>query len=87
MLLLIRKMLVKCVRCYHKKKQVEKTCEITYELLRQSCVLTITFSDANSLDLAEVKEGDSKNTLACDDDAHKVDVCTESHVFYENRSC
>ena len=25
---------------------------------------------------AEVEEGDSKDTLACDDDAHKVDVCT-----------
>ena len=25
--------------------------------------------------LAEVEEGDSKDTLACDDDAHKVDVC------------
>ena len=26
--------------------------------------------------LAETKEVDSKDTLACDYDAHKVDVCT-----------
>ena len=47
---------------------------INYELLKQSCVLMVTFSEGNGL--AEVEEGDSKDTLACDDDAHKVDVCT-----------
>ena len=45
----------------------------------------VTFSEGN--DLAEVEEGDTKATLACDDDAHKFDVCTQSHVFYESRSC
>ena len=40
-----------------------------------SCVLMVTlFFEGNGL--AETKEGDSKDTLACDDDAHKVDVCT-----------
>ena len=39
-----------------------------------SCVLMVTFFDGNCL--AEVEEGDSKDTLGCDDDAHKVDVCT-----------
>ena len=39
-----------------------------------SCVLMVTFFEANGF--AEVEEGDSKDTLACDDDAHKVDVCT-----------
>ena len=39
-----------------------------------SCVLMVTFFEANGF--AEVEEGDSKDTLACDDDAHKVVVCT-----------
>ena len=47
---------------------------ITNELLKLSCVLMVTFSEGNRL--AEVEEGDSKDTLACDDDAHKADVCT-----------
>ena len=34
----------------------------------------LLFLEGNAL--AETKEGDSKDTLACDDDAHKVDVCT-----------
>ena len=34
----------------------------------------LLFFEGNGL--AETKEGDSKDTLACDDDAHKVDVCT-----------
>ena len=42
--------------------------------VKLSCVLTDTFSEGNCL--AEVEEGDSRNALACDDDAHKVDVCT-----------
>ena len=28
----------------------------------------------------------TKDTLVCDDDAHKADVCTLSHVFYEIKS-
>ena len=48
-------------------------------------VLMFTFSEGNGL--AEAEEGDSKDdTLACDDDAHKADACTRSHVFYESRS-
>ena len=39
-----------------------------------SCVLMVTCFEVNGL--AEVEEVDSKDTLACDDDAHKVDVCT-----------
>ena len=42
--------------------------------IKMSCVLMVTFSEANGL--AEVEEGDSKDTFACDDDAHKADVCT-----------
>ena len=45
-----------------------------------SCVLMVTCFEVNGL--AEV---DSKDTLACDDDALKADVCAESHVFYESR--
>ena len=44
---------------------------INYEL---SCVPMVTFSEGNRL--AKFEEGDSKDTLACDDDAHKADVCT-----------
>ena len=45
----------------------------------------VTFSEGNYL--TEVEEGDSGDTLACaDDDAHKADVYTLSHFFYESRS-
>ena len=47
---------------------------ITYEFIKMSRVPMVTFSAGNGP--AEVEEGDSKDTLACDDDAHKVDVCT-----------
>ena len=47
---------------------------INYKLLKLSCVVIVTFSEGNCL--TEVEEGDSKDTLACDDDAHKSDVCT-----------
>ena len=56
----------------------------TWNHLQLFCVLMVTFSEGKGL--AEVEEGDSKDTLACDDDAHKADVCTQSHVFYESRS-
>ena len=36
--------------------------------------------------LAEVEEVDSSETLACADDAHKADVYTYSHSFFESRS-
>ena len=47
---------------------------INYKLLKMSCVVMVTFSEGNCL--TEVEEGDSKDTLACDDDARKADVCT-----------
>ena len=47
---------------------------INYEFLKLSCVIIVTFSEGNHL--AEFEEGDTKDTLACDDDAHKADVCT-----------
>ena len=47
---------------------------ITYEFIKMSCVPMVTFSEGDGP--AGVEEGDSKDTLACDDDAHKVDVCT-----------
>ena len=47
---------------------------ITYEFIKMSRVPMVTFSEGNGT--AEVEEGDSKDTLACDDDAHKADVCT-----------
>ena len=31
--------------------------------------------------VAEVEKDDSKDTFACDDDAHKADMCPESHVL------
>ena len=43
-----------------------------------------TFSEGNCL--TKVEEGDSGDTLACADDAHKADVYTLSHFFYESRS-
>ena len=42
--------------------------------VKLSCELMVTFSEGNGL--VEVEEGDSKDTLACDDDAHKGDLCT-----------
>ena len=45
---------------------------INYELFKLSCVPMVTFSEGNRL--AKFEEGDSKDTLACDDDAHKADV-------------
>ena len=57
---------------------------INYKLLKLSCVVIVTFSEGNCL--IEVEEGDSKNTLACDDDAHKADVCTKSCLFLKSRS-
>ena len=47
-------------------------------------MLMVTFSGGNGL--AEVEEGDSGETLACADDAHKADVYTYSHSFFESRS-
>ena len=47
---------------------------INNELLKLSCVPMVTFSEGNRL--AKFEEGDSKDTLVCDDDAHKADVCT-----------
>ena len=47
---------------------------INYKLLKLSCELMVTFSEGNHL--TEVEEGDYKDTLACDDDAHKSDVRT-----------
>ena len=47
---------------------------INYELLKLSCVPMVTFSEVNRL--VKFEEGDSKDTLACEDDAHKADVCT-----------
>ena len=32
--------------------------------------------------LADVDRDDSKDTFACHDDAHKVDMCLESHVLW-----
>ena len=52
---------------------------INYELLKLSCLLMVTFSEVNRL--AKFEEGDSKDTLACEDDAHKADVCTKSCLF------
>ena len=56
------------------RKKVWKTREFTCEFIKMYCVLMVTFSEGNRL--AEVEGGDSKDTLACDDDAHKADVCT-----------
>ena len=40
----------------------------------------VTFSEGNVL--AEAEEGNSKDdTLACDDDAHKVVLCTPSRFM------
>ena len=50
---------------------------MTYQLIKLSCVLMVTFSGGNGL--GEVEEGYSGDTLACD-------VYTESHLFYESRS-
>ena len=47
---------------------------INNDLLKLSCVPMVTFSEGNRL--AKFEEGDSKDTLACDDGAHKADVCT-----------
>ena len=65
------KIIVHCVKNVSKKKiQVQKTREIT----RCPVSSWLLFFEGNGF--AEVEEGDSKDTLACDDDAHKVDVCT-----------
>ena len=47
---------------------------INYELFKLSCVPMVTFSEVNRL--VKFEEGDSKDTLACEDDAYKADVCT-----------
>ena len=47
---------------------------INNELLKLSCLPMVTFSEVNRL--VKFEEGDSKDTLACDDDAHKAAVCT-----------
>ena len=40
-----------------------------------------TFEDMVLLMHAEVEKDDSKDTFACDDDAHKADMGPESHVL------
>ena len=42
-------------------------------------VFLITFSEGNGR--AQVEENNSNHTLVCDDDAHKVVLCTRSHFF------
>lgn len=64
-----------CERCFHEKIRLKDSWrEITSDLTKLSCVLMVTFSGENGL--AEVKEGDSGETLACADDAYKADVYT-----------
>ena len=62
------KIIVHCVKNVSKKKTSLKD---TWNHKMSSWLL---FFEGNGF--AEVEEGDSKDTLACDDDAHKVDVCT-----------
>ena len=59
-----------CERCFHEKIRLK----ITFELTKLACVLMVTFSGGNGL--AEVEKGDSGETLACADDAHKAVVYT-----------
>ena len=54
---------------------------INYKLLNLSCVLMVTFSEGNCL--TEVEENDSKDTLACDDDAHKAVFCARCPFFHK----
>ena len=70
-----------CVKDVSMKKKVEKTRDITYELTKLSCVLKVTFF--GGIGLCEVEEGDSGDSLACANYAHKGDVYTESRLFYE----
>ena len=48
--------------------------DIAFELLKRSCVLIDIFFEENCI--AEIGEGDSKDSLARDDDAHKAFVST-----------
>ena len=48
-------------------------------LLALKAVLIVTFCEGNGL--TEVEENDSNETLVCDDDAHKVVVCTHGFFF------
>ena len=52
---------------------------INYKLLKLSCELMVTFSEGNRL--TEVEEGDSKDTLACDDDADDVLFVLKSRAY------
>ena len=50
-----------------------------YKLSKLFFVLLVTFCEGNGI--AEFEENDSNDTLACDDDAHKVIVCSHSYFF------
>ena len=65
-------------------KQVYQTRENSlheglHELSKVFFVLIATFCEGNSL--AEVEENDSNDTLVCDDDAHKVFLCSHHYFF------
>ena len=64
-----QKIEVHCEKGFSIKKKTFKTRETTYELLKLSCVLILTFSKGKGL--TEIYEGDSKTTLAWGDDALK----------------
>ena len=65
------KIIVHCVKNVSKKKNKFKRHVKSQDVLYPHGNF---FFEGNGF--AEVEEGDSKDTLACDDDAHKVDVCT-----------
>ena len=71
----------------HSPSMIFQTAEVIQKdgnKVKLSCVLTDTFSEGNCL--AEVEEGDSKGTLACEDNAHKAVACTSVTFFDESRS-
>ena len=64
-------------------KQYYKACENSiqegiYKLSKLFFVLIVTFCEVNGL--AEVEENDANDTLECNDEAHKVVVC--SHGYF-----
>ena len=60
------------------KTQYKK--EGIYKLSKLFFVLIVTFCEGNGL--TEVEENDSNDTLVCDDDAHKVVVCSHGFFFW-----
>ena len=72
-----------CDRCFQEKNKFER--HVSSVVSSSRCPVCSWLLFPKEMVLLRLKRV-TKDTLVCDDDAHKADVCTLSHVFYEIKS-